>query len=128
MNKGNELVNIIEGDKTADKKPNELFVALNDESSSELRVDYLHAYIDKLNEEIEGLRQDRLQRKIFGYIIFGFMCIYMLSVLVIVYFIGFDVAILSDKVIITLLTTSLASVIGVFNFVAKYLFPNKKSE
>ena len=39
---------------------------------------------------------------------------------------GYGIIFLSDKVLITLLTTSLANVIGIFNFVAKYLFHPKK--
>ena len=50
------------------------------------------------------------------------MALYMATVLVLVYLKGFGIADLSDAVIITLVTTSLVSVIGIFNFVVKYLF------
>ena len=81
--------------------------------------------VEKKAEEIEGLKQDREQRKIFGYCIFGFMCLYMAASLVIVFLCGYGAMILDVSVLITLLTTTLANVIGVFAFVAKYLFPNK---
>jgi hypothetical protein len=38
---------------------------------------------------------------------------------------GLGWMVLSDKVIITLLTSTLADVIGIFSFVAKYLYHNK---
>ena len=97
-----------------------------EQTSSELTIDYLRAQIDRQREEIEGLKQDREQRKIFSYVIFGFMCLYMLASLVIVYLSGRRTILLSDSVLITLLTTSLANVIGIFNFVAKYLFHPKR--
>lgn len=115
---------------SSEEKPTEELcdssILISDETHSDLKVKFLYAKNEKLKEEIEGLKQDRLQRKVFGYIIFGFMCLYMLAVLGLVYLQGFEKVHLEDNVLIALLTTSLASVIGVFNFVAKYLFPNKK--
>lgn len=77
---------------------------------------------ERQKEELESFRQDREQRKTFSYCIFGFMSIYMIIVLIIVFLTGFNVLILSDTVLVTLLSTTLANVIGVFTFVAKYLF------
>lgn len=91
----------------------------------EQTLSYQRAAIDKMQEEIKDLRQDRQQRKIFGYCIFGFMCAYMAAALAIVFFCGLGCMRLSDKVLITLLTTTLADVIGIFSFVAKYLYRNK---
>lgn len=90
-----------------------------------LTITYLRGYIEKQNEEIEGIKQDREQRKIFGYIIFVFMSVYMAASITLVFLRGYGRICLSDAVLITLLTTSLASVIGIFNFVAKYLFHPK---
>lgn len=80
----------------------------------------------RLQEELVGLKQDREQRKIFSYCLFGFMCLYMATALVIVILSGYFTILLSDTVLITLLTTTLADVIGVFAFVAKYLFHFKE--
>lgn len=77
---------------------------------------------DRLNEEIEDSKQDRSQRKIFSFRIFWFMCAYMILSLIVVFCCGIGCMRLSDAVLIALLTTTLANVIGVFNFVAKYLF------
>lgn len=76
-------------------------------------------------EEIDDRKQDRDQRKTFSYMIFVFMCVYVVAVFVILFMCGFGKMALSDSVLITLLTTALANVIGVFTFVAKYLFHNK---
>lgn len=92
---------------------------------SDIALEEQRTQIEKLKEEIEGLKQDRSQRKIFSYVIFGFMCVYMVAVLVIVYLNGFHVMDFPNSVMVTLLTTSLANVIGIFNFVAKYLFHTK---
>lgn len=47
------------------------------------------------------------------------------AALAIVFLCGLGVLHLKESVLITLLTTTLANVIGVFNLVAKYLFHNK---
>lgn len=78
-------------------------------------------------EDLEGKRQDRHQRKTFAVILYIFMCVYMAAALAVVFFCGFGLMRLSDTVLVTLLTTTLADVIGVFSFVAKYLFPQKES-
>lgn len=80
---------------------------------------------DILEEGLNKLKQDRGQRKGLSYALFGFMCVYMFAVLIIVSCCGLAWMQLSDNVIITLLTTTLADVIGIFGFVAKYLYQNK---
>lgn len=93
--------------------------------TSEVAVAFQRKKIERLNEEIEDLKQDRSQRKIFSYCIFGFMCLYMAASIVVVFLCGFGCMQLDNSILVTLLTTTLANVIGVFNFVAKYLFHNK---
>lgn len=78
--------------------------------------------IEQKDEEIASLKQDREQRKDFSSKIFLFMCIYMFVAIIIVFCCGFGWMKLDSSVLITLLTTTLANVIGVFTFVAKYLF------
>lgn len=123
-----ELMRIFSEEDKSNEVSEESHVSLSGQAPNELTIGYLHGQIDKQNEEIEGLKQDRQQRKIFGYVIFVFMCTYMSAVLAIVYLSGFEIVRLSDSVIITLVTTSLANVIGIFNFVAKYLFHTKNQE
>ena len=78
--------------------------------------------IERQREEIEDLKQDRAQRKKFGNRIFVFMCAYMGIALIILALCGFGLMKLDNSILITMLTTTLANVIGVFNFVARYLF------
>lgn len=90
--------------------------------AQDVQLQFLKAKIDRLNSELKDLEQDRKERKRFSYLIFGFMCFYVIAVVVIVILSGCDVLKLSDTILVTLLTTALADVIGVFTFVAKYLF------
>jgi hypothetical protein len=80
-----------------------------------------------LVEKLEGQRQDRSQRKDFAVRIFWFVCAYMACVFLILVFSGIkgNGFILSDAVLVTLLGTTTATIVGVFNFVARYLFHNK---
>lgn len=78
-------------------------------------------------EEYKGKRQDREQRKDFAERIFSFLIWYMVVVGVILFLSGITVNhfYLSDTVLVTLLGTTTANVIGIFIVVAKYLFPTK---
>nr|DAJ19699.1 MAG TPA: hypothetical protein [Herelleviridae sp. ctsMP6] len=78
--------------------------------------------IASLKEELDGRKQDREQRKVFALWIFGLVCVYLLVVLVVIFFVGFGLMTLSDIVLNVLLTTTTANVIGIFVIVAKYLF------
>lgn len=120
-----EVADIISNENKAKEVAEETLTILPEQAPKDLTIEYLRAQLECKKEEIEGLKQDRSQRKIFSYVIFGFMCVYMVAVLVIVYLNGFHVMDFPNSVMVTLLTTSLANVIGIFNFVAKYLFHTK---
>lgn len=83
------------------------------------------AQVNRLTEENNNLRQDREQRKTFSKWIFIFTCAYMAVTLAIVCLCALSVMRLSDAILITLLTTTLTEVLGMFAFVAKYLFHHK---
>lgn len=119
------MMRLLSDEGKAKEESEEIGTNLPGQSAPDLTIEYLRTQITKQKEEIEGLRQDRKQRKVFSYVIFGFMCIYMVATLAIVIFSGYKVLVLSDWVLITLLGTALANVIGIFNFVAKYLFHSK---
>lgn len=108
-------------DKDAEFPDNE--IPLDKESA--VIVELYKKKVEKLDEEIKDLQQDRTQRKYLSYALFGFMCIYMLIAMVIVFCCGSKWMVLSDRVLIVLLTTTLADIIGIFSFVAKYLYHNK---
>lgn len=94
--------------------------SISSEASSILTTEDVELELKK--EELEGKRQDRKQRGQFSIWIFGFMGVYMLSILTVLILAGCKTLVLSDTVIISLLTTTTADVIGVFIIVAKYLF------
>lgn len=95
------------------------------DKAEEIALTQQRVDIDRLKEELESLKQDREQRKTLSYALFGFMCFYMFAALAIVSLCGLGLMHLSDTVLISLLTTTLADVIGIFSFVAKYLYHNK---
>lgn len=95
------------------------------DKAEEIALTQQRVDIEKLKEELESLKQDRQQRKILSIALFIFMCVYMAVALLIVFLCGLFVMYLSDTVLVTLLTTTLADVIGIFGFVAKYLYHNK---
>lgn len=78
----------------------------------------------KLKElELRSKELDINLRKDFSFKIFSFLCSYMVVVFVLVYFSGFKSFFeMSDAILITLLTTTMANVIGIFLLVVKYIF------
>lgn len=124
MHMKEDLYNILAADSKTVEKMEEENTTIGDKPL-EKTIAYQRAAIDKMREEIEGLKQDRKQRKIFGYCIFGFMCAYMAAAMVVIYFCGFGKMKLSNEIVITLIGSTLIEVIGIFNFVARYLFHKK---
>lgn len=82
--------------------------------------------IASLEEDLAGKSQDRKQRGIFAMRIFGFVCFYMAAALTIVVLDGCCVLDISDTVLVTMLGTTTANVIGLFLVVAEYLFHRHK--
>lgn len=82
--------------------------------------------LDIKREELQGRKQDREQRKGFAEAIFALLCLYLFVVMAIVLCVGNKGITLSDTVLVTLLGTTTANMIGIFNFVAKYLFHTKE--
>jgi hypothetical protein len=120
-----DLIDVIEDDNSKDFELSDEMAIQQEESLERGRkeiFDIQQKKIQKLDEEIKDLQQDREQRKVLSYALFRFMCFYMFIVLVIVFCCGFGWMHISDKVLIVLLTTTLADVIGIFGFVAKYLY------
>lgn len=77
--------------------------------------------------ENAGDDQDRLQRKEFADKIFDFVRNYMLFVCIVLFLKGITSQFyLSDTVIVTLLGTTTANVIGILIIVVTYLFSRKK--
>ena len=83
---------------------------------------------EALEEENRGDSQDRDQRKDFAERIYSFAAIYMFGVFIILFLSGTETTNfkLSDNVLITLLGTTTANVIGILIIVVTYLFSRKK--
>ena len=81
--------------------------------------------LEQRREELEGIKQDRKQRGAFSMRIFLFVCVYMVLALAILCLSGGCVFEISDTVLIAMLTTTTANVIGLFVVVANYLFHHK---
>lgn len=103
-----KIANLLDGASDSDEK------AYSEEIKS-IQAEFLQ-------ERLESERQDRIQRGRFAVAIFGFMCIYMVATMIIVYLNGRKILDLSEAVVVTLLGTTTVNVIGVFVVVAKYLF------
>jgi len=76
-------------------------------------------------EGITGEIQDREERKKFSNRIFILLSCFIGATLLIILFSGTCLIDLSDAVLITLLSTTTANVIGIFMYVTKYLFGSK---
>jgi len=104
-----------------DDTENEESVTLTDIEKENSLVD-----LNLRREELEGKKQDRIQRKGYADKIFILLCLYLSAVMVLLYFNGFGLTNLEASVLIALVTTSAANVIGIFILVAKYLFHTKE--
>lgn len=84
--------------------------------------------LEDRREDLENKRQNRNQRKSYANKLFVFLCVYMALVFIVLFFCGFSLFgfTLSDTVLVTLITTTTANVIGIFAFVVRYLFYSKQ--
>lgn len=81
---------------------------------------------NKLKEEVESIKQDRQERKVYAGKTFNLLCVYMAFVGMLLLMSGyFESFHLSDPVLITILGTTTTNVLGIFYFVANYLFPKR---
>lgn len=132
--KEDNILNILSGEKKGDDEKDELQTDIEENESDTIRRKYLEQKLktenELLAEELESHRQDRDQRKDFAMKIFDFVSLYMLGVFVLLVLSGIECNRfrLSDSVLLTLLGTTTATIIGVFNFVARYLFHSKDTK
>lgn len=93
-----------------------------DEGVRKLKIsnDLLQAQVDKLNN-------DNRARKTHSTLIFLMVFIWILFVVVFLILVGAEKLKISDKVLITLLSTTSVNIIGLLVIVANYLFNKSKS-
>lgn len=87
----------------------------------------------KLNEELKDLKQDRDERKSYASKLYWLVLVWLVVILLIIIFQGLQSLPgthfyfkLSDKVLITLITTTTANVAAFFLVVVRYLFRPKR--
>ena len=87
----------------------------------------------KLNEELKDLKQDRDERKSYASKLYWLVLVWLVVILLIIIFQGLQSLPgapfyfkLSDKVLITLITTTTANVAAFFLVVVRYLFRQKR--
>ena len=117
----------------SESKPEELFqeeeTVINEAEDKRLQREAQKLANKLRKERLKGQKQDRKQRKNFSYMIFYFLCAYLVFVFVVLFFSGFSGLIfrMADSVLITLLSTTTVNVISIFILVVKYLFPTERS-
>jgi uncharacterized membrane protein YcjF (UPF0283 family) len=127
-----DLIDVIEDDDSKDFELSDEMAIQQEESLERGRkeiFDIQQKKIQKLDEEIKDLQQDREQRKEFADKIFDFMRCYLFSVFFIIMLnvVTINNFKVSDEVILALLGTTAIEVIGTFAIVARYLFSKKQS-
>lgn len=102
-----------------------LSIPVSEEAIESADHDTIRLYMEK--EEYLSQRQDREQRKDFAGKIFLFVKYYMVVILLLIIANGYCQSFsISDDVLMMLLGTTTANIVGLFAFVAKYLFQTKK--
>jgi len=87
----------------------------------------------RLQSQVEDLEQDRKERRKYAQRIFYMVVGWLIAMILIVVatgvrwpwahqYIGFDLA---ERIVLTLITTTTVSVVGIFLIVASYLFPKR---
>ncbi len=81
-------------------------------------------------ETRRGQKQDRKQRLKFADKIFDLLSIYLFFILMLLFFSGFRIGgfYIANEVLIALLTTTTANIIGIFIFVPKYLYQRAENK
>lgn len=119
-----QLYDIVNGQKT---------VSQNDKDNlpeNQLKEKLNDIQIKLNQQDVFDREQDREQRRIFADKIFSLLCVYLLVVGLIVIGCGNQNGAfhLSDSVLVVLITTTTANVIGIFILVVKYLFNPRSSD
>jgi len=102
----------------ADNASPEVKAKANEEPNSEMWRS------KRLDNDIK--EQDMFERKLYAYRVFALICIWLGCVMLVVFATGKGDLHYSDTVMVTLLTTTTANVIGLFAIVNNYLFKTKK--
>lgn len=119
----------LQDDNKKKKKSQEKDTNLTKDDEKKLHLDALQIKNAISWEELEGKQQDRNLRKELGENIYNFVSLYMFGVFFILVLSGIQCNnfTLSDTVLITILGTTTANVIGILVIVATYYFNKNKN-
>lgn len=94
------------------------------ENPEDCRLELLRIQVKLQQEELDGKKQDREDRKTFAKYLFWLLVGYLIIVFTILILASSDCVgmTVSDSVLITMLATTTANIIGLFAIVARYLF------
>jgi hypothetical protein len=112
----------IENEEVFKIAPEDMDMAFRVEELRSKRLEY-----SLKEEELKGQQQDRDERKDYANKIYILLIIFLFIVFAIIALVGSSrySFYLSDKVLITILTTASVNVIGIFAIVIRYLFKDK---
>lgn len=111
-------------DKASELADEEFVQDLEQDKKSEYIIQLLRKRIERKDEEIKDIQQDRSQRKEFADKLFDLMCWYLVGVYLLILMNGISTMNfhISDDIILALLGTTAVEIIGTFAIVARYLF------
>lgn len=111
-------------DKASELADEEFVQGLEQDKKSEYIIQLLRKRIERKDEEIKDIQQDRSQRKEFADKLFDLMCWYLVGVYLLILMNGISTMNfhISDDIILALLGTTAVEIIGTFAIVARYLF------
>jgi hypothetical protein len=97
--------------------------------SASVELERLQLENAKLGAEVATLQQDREERKKYAHRVFCLMAAWLAAMIALVALAGFKTSWysfnLSDAVILAMIGSTTASVVGIFLIVATYLFPKR---
>lgn len=98
----------------------------DDEKPSDLPKNSIEDDIKR--EQLRSISQDIDERKLYARYTYGFLCVYMALVFLVLFLCGWSLFgfTLSDTVLVALIATTTANVISIFAFVVRYLFHSKQ--
>ena len=127
---GPEDFKLVWDDSPSDPGPDTAGVRLYGAEDRALVADSLRQQIDLRQQTIEDLHQDREERRKYSGLIYWLVVGYLAFVGAIVLLAGLDHVPfgLPDSVLMVLIGSTAASVVGLFAIVANYLFPQRPSK
>lgn len=84
----------------------------------------LTEYQKKL-DELEAGRTMLSQRKLYAFLLFALSVVWLVCIAIILVLVGLKILVFSDNVLMVLIGTTTANVLGLFYIVTRWLFPEK---